>query len=79
MHGAVISMPISDATEQVAHMHSIFWGSQDEGIMLPSMPQNRPILEVMAGSMQEVIEEEFIEEVLEQSMFMLQSFMVPQS
>jgi hypothetical protein len=77
MQGEVMAMPISEATGQEGHMHSLFWGSQ--GIIFPSMLQNRPILEVMAGSMQEVIEEAVIEEVLEQSMFMLQSFMVLQS
>jgi hypothetical protein len=82
MQGEVMAMPISDATGQEGHMHSIFWGSQGI-IIFPSMLQNRPILGVMAGFMQEVIEEEvieeeFIEEVLEQSMFMLQSFTVLQ-
>ena len=47
--------------------------------MLPSMLQNRPFLEVIAGSIQEVIEEEVIEGVVEQSMFMLQSLKVLQS
>jgi hypothetical protein len=47
--------------------------------MLPSMPQNRPFLEVIAGSIQDVIEEEVIEGVGEQSVFMLQSLKVLQS
>ena len=59
MQGVVMAMPISEATGQVEHMHSIFWGSQGI-IIFPSMLQNRPILEVMAGSMQEVIEEDLL-------------------
>jgi|GEM_PF-6467832 len=52
MHGVDMVMPISEATGQVGHMHSIlpiFWDSQVI-IVFPSMLQNMPILEAMAES-----------------------------
>ena len=63
MQGVVMVMPISEATGQVVHMHSIlpiFWDSQ---VIIPSMLQNMPILEAMEGSMQEFLEEEVIFQV----------------